>query len=453
VPGWEIPGMVALAKVRHELLDPVAAIKLLYEALNRDPLLSRSRADYHEVKRLLATCLLEAGRSREAREQLESLLKAKPDPQVQWLFSRALLMEGDSSGAVAAIARAESDGEPNPLRQEPAPFVGAARCRACHSGEYESQQRSRHAQTILPRAALDQERWPEKSFTDPSNQEVTHSFRQVNGRVEATANSGNRIYAALIDYAMGSNHQGRSFVGRDRDGQARELRISRYPSPPEWDKTSEHPKEPRSPDGYLGRPIADESVRRCVHCHSTDFRAIQEPEGRPEAVDRGIGCERCHGPGAHHVRAVEQRFPDLAIARPRLATASQVVALCSQCHKAPESASPSSASFIRFQGPTLVQSRCYTESGSMSCVTCHNPHRDAGRTASQYEAICLRCHSANQTAEATADAMLDLARSWPPCPVNPKRDCLSCHMPRVPDAVPRATFTDHYIRIRAEARR
>ena len=202
---------------------------------------------------------------------------------------------------------------------------------------------------------------------------------------------------------MGSNHQGRSFLAHDRQGQARELRLSQYPSAPFWSRTSEHPVKPPGPDGYLGRPIPDESVRRCVHCHSTNFRAIQDPEGRPEAGDHGIGCERCHGPGGHHLRAVDAKFPDLAIARPKIATAAQVVSICAQCHKAPESASPLSPTYIRFQVPTLVRSRCYTESGSLSCVTCHNPHRDASRNASDYEAICLQCHSsAKQSGRQTA---------------------------------------------------
>jgi hypothetical protein len=250
---------------------------------------------------------------------------------------------------------------------------------------------------------------------------------------------------------MGSNHQGRSFVGRDRDGQARELRVSQYPSAPEWDRTSEHPDEPPDRAGYLGRPIADESVRLCVHCHSTDFRAAQRPDGRPEAGDHGIGCERCHGPGGHHLRAIDERFPDLAIARPRLASASQIMGLCGQCHKAPASASPDKLNFIRFQAPTFVQSRCYTESGSMSCVTCHNPHRDAGRNPAEYEAICLRCHPGGGGRAGEGGRETLSTKTWSACPVNPKSDCLRCHMPRVEGAVPRAVFTDHHIRVREES--
>jgi predicted CXXCH cytochrome family protein len=127
------------------------------------------------------------------------------------------------------------------------------------------------------------------------------------------------------------------------------------------------------------------------------------------------------------------------------------VALCAQCHKAPESVSPTSPSFIRFQAPTLVQSRCYTESGTLSCVTCHNPHKNASRTASDYEALCLECHPSVKGQDRQAAKELAREKTWAPCPTGAERDCLSCHMPRIKDAVPRTIFTDHFIRVRKEA--
>jgi tetratricopeptide (TPR) repeat protein len=450
--GWDVRGRLVLARIRHELLEPAATAALLTEALERDPRLARTGTDPRQALRLLARCLLETNRPREASGQLEHVLELGPDQEAAWLLSRALLMEGKTTPARAAFEAAGEFARDDPLRHEPAPYVGASRCAHCHPNEYRAQQQSRHAQTIKSKAELKTLPWPESPLVDRSNPHVSHIFRRAGGRVEAEARVDDRSFAAVVEYALGSNHQGRSFVGWDREGQGRELRISHYPAPPEWDRTSEHPAEPMAVDGYLGRPIADESVRRCVHCHSTNFRAIQQPEGRPEAADHGIGCERCHGPGGHHLQAIETQFPDLAIARPRLASAAQVVALCAQCHKAPESAPPSKPNYIRFQAPTLVQSRCYTESGSLSCVTCHNPHRNASRAPSDYETICLQCHPppGSPTRPTTEAAP---ARTWSPCPTGAERDCLSCHMPRIADAIPRALFTDHFIRIRRDARR
>jgi tetratricopeptide (TPR) repeat protein len=444
--GWEVRGTLILAGIRHDLFDPASAAELFLDALKRDAHLAQSSAAVREVKRLLATCLLETNRSVEARAQLEGVLAEGPDPESSWLLSRALLMEGQLAGAKTALEAAGEFAHDDPLRLEPAPYVGAVRCAGCHPKEYKTQQQSHHAATIVSKTGLSALPWPETTFVDPSNPRVIHRFGRSDKEVEAEAHVDDRRFAAIVEYALGSNHQGRSFVGVDAAGQARELRISQYPAPPEWDLTSDHPTEPPGLDGYLGRPIPSDAVRLCLHCHSTNFRAIQQPAGRPEAGDHGIGCERCHGPGGHHLQAVETHFPDLAIAQPRLAEASDVVALCAQCHKA--SKSVSSGSDIRFQAPTLARSRCYTESGSLSCVTCHNPHRDASRGPADYETVCLQCHSASDSKSGPANGHRSPVKMWPPCPINSKRDCLICHMPRVADAIPRTVFTDHDIRVR-----
>ncbi len=451
-PGWETRGTIALARIRHDLLQPAAAAELLIQALNRDPELAHAKADTREVRLLLARCLLETGQTERAHKELDKSLAAGTDARASWLLSRALLMEGKLAEARAALEESQRAETSDPLRAEPAPFVGAARCASCHPKEFKTQQISNHANTLRARSQLTDLPWPERPLIDLNNPRVTHEFQKAENAVEVQTRVGNEVFAAIVEYAMGSNHQGRSFVGHDRQGQARELRVSEYPSAPPWSRTSEHPEEPPDPVGYLGRPIGDEAVRKCVHCHSTNVQAVQEPAGRPEAGDHGIGCERCHGPGGHHVRAVEERFPDLAIARPRLATAERVVALCGQCHKAPDQGSPKTPSFIRFQAPTLVQSRCYTESGTLSCVTCHNPHRNASRTPADYETVCLQCHPSPSHRRTTGKLQADQPKTWASCASGGERDCLNCHMPRIPEAVSRAVFTDHYIRIRDDHR-
>ena len=172
------------------------------------------------------------------------------------------------------------------------------------------------------------------------------------------------------------------------------------------------------------------------HCHSTNFRAVFYPSGRPEAADHGIGCERCHGPGGHHLQAVRTGFPDLAIGRPRLAPADRVVALCGECHESPEPHLPSDPSLIRFQAPSLVLSRCYTESRSLSCVTCHDPHQNASRTPSHYERasasnVILRhtCRTAAQSGSRGCQGLVPvfygLGARLPGLPHAPRSECRS----------------------------
>src|SRR5262249_30212722 len=130
---------------------------------------------------------------------------------------------------------------------------------------------------------------------------------------------------------------------------------------------------------------------------------------------------------------------------PRLAGAEQVTGLCAGCHSPPgQSVAPTDPGAVRFQGTTLTWSRCYQESrGGLSCVTCHDPHHDADRSAARYEAKCLACHAATP---ATAEGVRRVA-----CPVNPSRDCLTCHMPATTTTIPHTTFTDHHIRVHRPA--
>lgn len=438
-PGWEVRGRIRLAPLRHGLHDPAGAANAIRQALAADPRLHDAVMTPAEASKLLAVCLLESGRGGEAGEVLGSIGNTGSTPEIARLLSRVLLQQGKGDEARSALKDAGNLDEADPMRPEPSPYVGTARCADCHARQFESHQRSRHTSTIVKTADLKNIDWPDQPVIDPANPEVRHEFRHRGDRIEVVTNVAGREFRALVEYALGSNHQGQSFLATDDQGGTRELRISRYPSPPLWDRTNQHPDRPPDAAGYLGRPLTTTAAAAgCINCHVTSPFASIHPEGRPEAADRGIGCERCHGPGGNHLLAVEAEFPELAIARPRLAGAEQVMTLCGECHKAPAGSPTDKPDFIRFQAPNLRMSRCYTESdGGMSCVTCHDPHRDAVKSAAHYEAVCLDCHGPKP-------------RPHPPCPVNSTTKCLDCHMPRVDDAVPRAVFTDHFIRVHGD---
>jgi mono/diheme cytochrome c family protein len=204
---------------------------------------------------------------------------------------------------------------------------------------------------------------------------------------------------------------------------------------------------------YLGNPLGPDELRRCLGCHATDPHAARDGIG-PVAADRGIGCERCHGPGSHHLTAVAWKLSDLAIGRPGRVTPAESTKLCAQCHS-PRGRSPvppGDPAEIRFQALTMPRSRCFTESrGAFGCVTCHNPHRDADTDPSYYETRCLACHGpAGSSARAAGRVSLPEEVRRVACPVEPVANCLACHMPQVKAAVPHTVFTDHHIRVHRE---
>ena len=265
-----------------------------------------------------------------------------------------------------------------------------------------------------------------------------------------------QVYSAVVEYAFGSGDRGLTLVGRGKKGQAFELRLSRYRHGTDygWDITSGHLLQPDQATRFLGEPLTEDAVRRCLSCHVTSAQAIIAASG-PVASDHGISCERCHGPGENHILAVKADLPDRAIIDPRLASCAQVVSLCARCHS-PRGGNVSrdDPAAVRFQGTTLTWSRCFLESqDALDCMTCHDPHRNAAKSPAHYEEKCLSCHSGkgvnpvSKRSRKRPGKLVPHAASEACVQLNQQRDCIGCHMPSVKNVVPHSSFTDHFIRV------
>ena len=453
-PGWESRGALILGVLDAENADAPGAASAVEQALRSDPMLTGGITSPAKARKLLAGALLQASRPGEALAALGPVLASSPDPEASWLSARAFLQTKDATRATGALALAGDFGKDDPTRLEPAPYVGAGACAGCHAPIFRAQRGSRHSRTFSAVADLKGLALPDKPIPDPALPGTSHSLRREGDAVRLTTRSGDRDLAAVIEFAVGSGDRGMTMVARDAEGLARVCRISSYLDGTLWELTSHAPDpHPADPDGPLGRPMSPGATEKCVGCHVTSPRAARDRRV-PEAADRGIGCERCHGPGGNHLVAMKLNFPDPAIARPSRASAEQITRLCGACHKADDpSTSETDPRFVRFQATTLPKSRCYTESrGAMSCITCHDPHRDADRNPLAYETRCLSCHgtaSPEPSKENRHARLLEGTRRLP-CPVNPATDCLKCHMPKVEGAAPHASFTDHQIRIHRE---
>ena len=332
-----LPGRAALAELMRGQIcaqqsDPAEACVAFGRALGQ-PDGWASMVDPDAVRKQFARVLLQTGQAARARKQLLGLTDGVRDAEAGWLLARCDLQESVPSEPEAA-ARSREYRLAHPLEPEPAPFVGEARCAGCHAEVFRGQHRSRHARTFFRKDELAPVPLPQRTIPEPTNPRVFHSLQRVEDGVETQARIDGRVYRAIVDYAFGSGDRGLTLVGHNENGRALECRLSFYPDGVGWDVTSGQSLEPDLPAAsYSGRDLSVDDLRHCLECHTTNARSIRTGSG-PESRDRAIGCEKCHGPGGHHLRVVSApnfspgRDIDLAIARPLQASGSAVVGLC-----------------------------------------------------------------------------------------------------------------------------
>ena len=280
----------------------------------------------------------------------------------------------------------------------------------------------------------------------PQNQELVLEFRK------STAESYER---RELPYFVGSGSAARSFLIQV-DNFLYEAPATYYTLPRSWALS---PGYNRYTYPFLTRAIAP----GCLQCHATGVRAIPGTQNgfrSPPFLEGGVGCERCHGPGARHAATGNARD----IINPASLPAAQRASVCAQCHLsgeirvdragksmndfiAGEKLSGYTTAFIRAGSSigrkvtshveNLAQSACSRASGDrLWCGTCHDPHfvPSASEKAGWYRAKCQTCHS--------------------PSVCKRGDNCVSCHMPAgsVSDAE-HVVYTDHSIPRRAVPRR
>jgi predicted CXXCH cytochrome family protein len=214
----------------------------------------------------------------------------------------------------------------------------------------------------------------------------------------------------------------------------------------------------------------------CAVCHTRQLRNVKGggfDVTNVEFREPGIDCEMCHGPSAQHVAELtaNEPYPKEPLDPPvnfRDLGNRDFVRICGQCHMQSAIRTPglsgelnysrSGGFYIRnpsipfgefarigfykdgrFRQTTFIvealeRSQCFKK-GHITCGTCHDPHghdADSNLTSVKFrdqpDLMCTGCHSQFQNSAA-------LAAHTHHCIESEGSRCVSCHMPRIMDAV------------------
>jgi hypothetical protein len=323
-------------------------------------------------------------------------------------------------------------------------YVGPGACTRCHSEIAASQRKTPMFQAAqLARDSGGPQPGHDLKFSDETyNYVVSRAPDALTFSVKDRTDS----ISADVGWAFGVSESSQTWVMK-RGDTFLESRLSYYRSLAGLDITFGHnAAAPAAISQALGKPVENETMRRCFGCHSTASTVSGKFD--PEHAILGVTCEACHGPGLRHVTAMETG-PDQhetgTMLNPRRLAPVDSVDFCGACHRTPvdvalEMPRHMGISSVRLQPYRLERSLCWGGRGDarITCIACHDPHKPLVRDSSSYDAACLKCHAQSGHPQ--------IANMAPACPTGTK-DCASCHMPKYEIPWVHATYTDHFIRI------
>lgn len=332
-------------------------------------------------------------------------------------------------------------------------YVGNVACARCHASIYESYSRTPMAHASGP------------ALENLISGDFVHSTSGVHYRVYS---EGGEVWLSFersgdpaatgkrqLLYSIGSGRRGRTYLF-EVDDFFFESPVNWYTGRHQWDMAPAYGEVREIP---LNLP----AYLACLRCHASGVNPpIEATENRYSSLlfsQNGVGCERCHGPGAAHVQGA-------AMVNPAKLTPERRDAVCMQCHlegnAAIERAGRDASDFrpgdilddyvrhyvltgnqasglgANSQFENLAQSKCKIKSGdSMSCTSCHDPHSSPSEQerATFYRGKCLACHGAA------------FGQKHHP----QQTDCTSCHMPsNLSGDIAHTEVTDHRIRARPQ---
>ena len=327
-------------------------------------------------------------------------------------------------------------------------YAGSVKCINCHKDIYDSHQNTAHFKTSAAASSTN----ILGSFDTGKN-----TFTYASGGTIAMLRSGNDFFQAAyvngvekkrerFDMVIGSGTKGQSYASWINNNLV-QLPVTYFTSTRQWCNSPGYPNKMA-----FNRPITS----RCLECHAT-YAEITSPEGKePETFDKnwlilGVDCEKCHGPAAKHVEFHNQHAGEKKgqfIINPSSLSRWQSLDLCVLCHGGRLQKTKPSFGFMAgdrindfFMHDTvsmdavnidvhgnqyglMAASKCFKNSNTLTCITCHNTHENEQGKTELFAARCVNCHN---TAHGGLECKISKTAG-----VDISKNCTGCHMPQLP---------------------
>jgi predicted CXXCH cytochrome family protein len=364
-----------------------------------------------------------------------------------------------------------------PVHQPTAPvrYAGSRACRECHARVYSNWQSTGMARMF-------REYRPEHVIGDFSGAQIVSGLARAvidDGRhfIDIRRGESGEMVRYPVDYVIGSKWQ-QAYATRLPDSRLLVFPIQYSRLRSAWInywKQVDAPGSPRTDIAQFHRAPEDAVYQTsCAPCHTSQL-SFAAGTRRPDSAtfrEAGINCEMCHGPSLDHVERIKRGSDALATAaaatpiRFKRLPAERYVAVCAQCHAQSAvhdaqasgavnysetgepyriyalelpSAFPRRAFYRdgRYRATTFIseafqRSQCFRK-GNATCGSCHDPHPSNAaqnpkslKFSVDADAMCVQCHTAlaAQPERHTRHAAGTEASR-----------CVSCHMPRIMEAV------------------
>ena len=269
------------------------------------------------------------------------------------------------------------------------------------------------------------------------DKKYTYRIERRGGQVLYTVSDGRQSLTLSIRWVMGASFGiGQTYI-LEKDGQLYQSRVSYYRELKRLDLTlGAEGTVPTSLNAAAGRMMDLDEKLKCFGCHAT--HATEGSRLTLDVMTPGVQCERCHGVAEKHVEwATKGESPRVLMKDLSKLSTEQVTDFCGQCHRTLGDVMAMGhfdITDLRFQPYRLTISKCYdAQDARISCLACHDPHRQVDTNAADYDPKCQACHGGGKVGANK-------------CPVSTRR-CTTCHMPKIELPGAHFKFSDHDIRI------